>query len=233
MHYRTFRYAFPDLNIDDFQIDKILGFNDTATRELISQTASEIFGQCAFFTDIRAEYRIYEDVSFLDSERSLKINDHIFNIRKIVFGQMKGSGSVAVFLCTAGKEIGTRSRRLMQEGDLLKGYIYDVIGSAIVEAAAARMQEFLKNEMILAGKKITNRYSPGYCGWDVAEQHKLFSLLPGNFCGISLTGSALMDPVKSVSGFIGIGTEVRFNPYPCELCDRVSCLYRKTNPGKE
>ncbi|MCK7538940.1 MAG: hypothetical protein MZV63_52410 [Marinilabiliales bacterium] len=47
---------------------------------------------------------------------------------------------------------------------------------------------------------ITNRFSPGYCGWDVAEQHKLFSFFKDNFCGITLTESALMNPVKSVSG---------------------------------
>jgi hypothetical protein len=232
MHYRTFRYSFAELNINAFQVEKILGYNDQETREMISRTASEIFGECAFISDARAEYRIYDNIGLLDSERSLKINEHIFNIRKIVFGQMKRTESVAAFLCTAGREIGNRSRRLMKEGDLLKGYIYDVIGNAIVEATADRMQEVLKNELRLAGKKITNRFSPGYCGWDVAEQHKLFSLLPDNFCGIRLTESALMDPVKSVSGFIGIGTEVKFNPYPCELCDRVSCLYRKTNPGK-
>jgi hypothetical protein len=51
--------------------------------------------------------------------------------------------------------------------------------------------------------------------------------MPDNFCGIRLTPSALMDPVKSVSGFIGIGNDVRFNPYTCNLCDMKDCIYRK------
>ena len=115
----------------------------------------------------------------------------------------------------------------MKEGDLLKSYVYDVVGSEIVEAAADLMQDELEKAMAVGGRKITNRFSPGYCGWDVVEQHKLFRLIPGNFCGIRLTPSALMDPVKSVSGFIGIGENVKRLPYTCSFCDMKDCLYRK------
>jgi hypothetical protein len=83
-----------------------------------------------------------------------------------------------------------------------------------------------------SGMKITNRYSPGYCGWDVSEQHKLFRLIPDNFCGIRLTESALMDPVKSNSGIIGIGESVKMNPYTCSLCDLKECAYRKVREKK-
>jgi len=36
-----------------------------------------------------------------------------------------------------------------------------------------------------------------------------------------------MDPEKSVSGIIGIGENVRFNPYTCGMCDMKDCIYRK------
>ncbi|MDQ1332451.1 MAG: hypothetical protein QG576_485, partial [Bacteroidota bacterium] len=132
---------------------------------------------------------------------------------------IREAGSMAIFLCTAGKEPGVRSSKSMKEGDLLRGYVYDTVGSELVEAAADLMQYDLENEMIKSGKKITNRFSPGYCGWDVAEQKKLFQLVQDNYCGIRLTSSSLMDPVKSVSGIIGIGENVDRNPYTCSLCD--------------
>jgi hypothetical protein len=115
----------------------------------------------------------------------------------------------------------------MQEKDFLKGYIYDIIGSEIVEAAADLMQSDMEKNLIKSDLKITNRYSPGYCGWNVAEQHKLFHLIPENYCGIRLTDSALMDPVKSISGFIGIGKEVKNNPYTCRMCSHDDCVYRR------
>jgi hypothetical protein len=114
----------------------------------------------------------------------------------------------------------------VNDGDLLTGYVYDVIGSEIVETAADLMQADLASEMAKLGLKITNRYSPGYCKWDVEEQHKIFRFMPYNYCGIRLTPSALMDPVKSVSGFIGIGRDVRYNRYTCNLCDMKDCIYR-------
>lgn len=115
----------------------------------------------------------------------------------------------------------------MLEKDFLKGYIYDVAGSEIVEAAADIMTEKLKEEMQRKGMLITNRFSPGYCGWNVSEQHKIFQLVPDNFCGIQLLESALMVPIKSISGIIGIGRNVRFLPYTCSKCDYKNCTYRK------
>jgi hypothetical protein len=230
MEKQTFRFDFRELNLNTFQIKKVLGYNDSETDEMVNAAASEIYDECASISDIKAEYWVFDQVLFLRTGESVQIEDQIFNIGRIVYGQLKKTESVAVFLCTAGEEICIRSRKLMKEGDLLRGYIYDVVGSEIVAAAACSMQEHLKNEMGRLGKKITNRYSPGYCGWDVAEQHKLFRLVPDNFCGIRLTGSALMDPVKSISGFIGIGGKVKFNPYTCSFCDNVGCLYRNSDP---
>jgi cobalamin-dependent methionine synthase I len=66
----------------------------------------------------------------------------------------------------------------------------------------------------------------------VAEQHKLFQLMPDNYCGIRLNTSALMDPEKSISGFIGIGEHVRYNQYTCGLCEMDNCIYRKTKNNK-
>ncbi|MHB8579979.1 MAG: vitamin B12 dependent-methionine synthase activation domain-containing protein [Ignavibacteriaceae bacterium] len=80
--------------------------------------------------------------------------------------------------------------------------------------------------MLKRGMKITNRYSPGYCNWNVSEQHLFFSLLPQNFCGITLTESSLMLPVKSISGIIGIGSNVKYSKYFCDKCGVKDCTYR-------
>ena len=137
----------------------------------------------------------------------------------------------SVFLCTIGHEIPNRSAQFMKEGNLLKGYICDIVGSLAVEAAMELIQEQLKIKMLHSGLKITNRYSPGYCGWDISEQRNLFALLPDKFCGVELTNTCLMVPVKSVSGIIGIGTNMKSNPYACGLCDLENCLYKKQTIG--
>lgn len=232
MEGKTFQFNFNDLNITVSQVENVIGFNEGDDREFVRNQIEEILEECRGFSKIKAEYRVFNNIHFDNTDKSVSVDDVIFNIKKIIFTQIKKSDSAIMFLCTAGEEIGKRSRQAMHERDFLRGYIYDVAGSEIVEAAADLMQEEMKRSAESDGKKITNRYSPGYCGWDVAEQHKLFKLFKDNYCGIRLTPSALMDPEKSVSGIIGLGENVKLNPYTCRLCEMKNCLYRKFQEAK-
>ena len=110
---------------------------------------------------------------------------------------------------------------------MVRIFITNSIGSIIAEKAADAMEEALQAFIDKTGWKHTNRFSPGYCGWHVSEQQRLFSLFPtANPCGIRLTDSSLMIPIKSVSGIIGIGKNVRHLDYSCGLCDYSKC-YKK------
>lgn len=227
MQTSTFRFSFSDLKISVAQIERFMGYMEGESHEPVAELTGKLLKEAESVCSIFAEYRIYPVEKLYDAEKSIGISGLVFNVKKIVYSQIKKADSVAIFLCTAGSEIGILSRTAMKDGDLLTGYIYDAIGSEVVESAVDLMQENLLQGMISAGKKITNRYSPGYCGWDVAEQKKLFQLLPSNFCGVKLNDSALMNPEKSVSGFIGIGENVKFNHYTCRLCDMKDCINRK------
>ena len=227
-----FLISFKDLNLNILQIEEILGYKEGDDRTFVTELIKEILAEAEAVCNIKAQYIIYQDIEFRIADKSLTVNGINFQIGQIVFGQVKKSESVAVFLCTAGEEIGKISRKAMYEGDPLRAYIYDIVGSMIAEAASDLMQCELEKAVSTLSSKITNRYSPGYCGWNVVEQHKLFQFIPENFCGIRLTESALMDPVKSVSGIIGIGEKVKFNPYTCKMCDMKDCIYRKVRERK-
>jgi hypothetical protein len=224
---KTFQFDFRDLRLTVDQIEMVMGYSEEESRETVQEIVSKVLAEADTICNIRAEYRIFDRVIFNDSYRTVEISGITFNVGKIIFGQIRKSESAALFLCTAGDEIGIRSRNAMKNGDLLEGYIYDVIGSEVVETAADLMQNDMEEGLHKSGMRITNRFSPGYCGWDVAEQHKLFRLLPYNFCGIRLTPSALMAPVKSVSGIIGTGAKVKRQAYTCNLCDMKDCIYRR------
>ncbi len=203
-----------------------MGYSPGSAPEPLTDLIAEVSDELMPLGDVKAEYLIFNRLASDPDSKSIEIEGVVFCVKPVIFSQIKKAGGAALFICTAGAEIGLRSRASMKEGDLLRGYVYDVIGSEVVENAADRMQEELRLEVAADGLKITNRFSPGYCGWDVAEQHKLFSFFPENYCGITLTESALMNPVKSVSGLIGIGREVRYAPYQCHLCDDKNCIYR-------
>jgi hypothetical protein len=227
MIYKTFQFDFQDLKLTASQIEKVLGYTDKKPEVLFSDLIGKSLDKAEELCIIKAEYMIFDNVIFNDIDKTVSVNSLTFDIKKIVYGQLKKAESAVLFLCTAGEEIGKISRKAMKSGDLLEGYIYDVVGSEIVESAADLMQNHLEKAMASEGRKITNRFSPGYCGWDVTEQHKLFQLMPDNYCGIRLTTSALMVPEKSISGMIGIGKNVKHLPYACSICDMKDCIYRK------
>ena len=221
----TFQFLFRELAISRLQIERVMGYEPDTIPEPFPEIIDEVLSVAADYCNIQGGYHLYTDISF-DSDLSfLSIGQVTFDIHKIIFRQIKHAEQIGMFVCTAGPKLGEWSSRLMADGDMIKGYIVDVIGSEVVEKAMDKIQETLANQMIEDGLAITNRYSPGYCSWSVSEQHKLFSLLPQNFCGVTLSETALMYPIKSISGIIGIGKNVRLNPYTCQICDMQNCLY--------
>jgi cobalamin-dependent methionine synthase I len=115
----------------------------------------------------------------------------------------------------------------MSEGEMIEGYIYDVIGSEWVEAAMDKIQETLKNNFNSRELKLTNRFSPGYCTWNIKDQKNIFKLFPDGFCNVTLSASCLMNPVKSISGIIGYGKEIATAVYPCSICSEKECLHKR------
>lgn len=150
-----------------------------------------------------------------------------FSIGQIIERQLRGSEAYALFICTAGTEYEEYLKRLKEDGDMVRVFIADALGSVIAEKTADCMEKTLQENIEKLGWHHTNRFSPGYCGWHVSQQQLLFPLFNGETCGVSLTESSLMMPIKSVSGIIGLGTEVRHLDYTCGLCDFKDCFRRR------
>ncbi len=227
MVYKTFQFEFRQLGITMSQVQNDMGYREEAPDSSVTDLISDVLKDCETLNNIKAEYRIFREITFDSELKRIRIERTDFDINKTVFAQLRKSESIAIFLSTAGEDTAARGREAANEGDLLRGFIYDVIGSEIVEAAGELMHNDLDNRMASEGMVTTNRFNPGYCGWNVTEQHKLFSLMADNYCGIRLTESALMDPVKSGSGFIGIGKNVKRVPFTCSFCDMKNCFYRR------
>ena len=150
-----------------------------------------------------------------------------FDMGKIILRQLRGSEAYALFICTAGVAYETYQQRLKEQGDMVRVFIADALGSVIAEKCADQMEIALQASIDKLGWHHTNRFSPGYCGWHVSQQQLLFPLFQGHTCGVTLTDSSLMVPIKSVSGIIGLGASVRKLDYTCGLCDFKQCYKRK------
>lgn len=147
--------------------------------------------------------------------------------RPQVCGYLRDSELAALFLCTAGFYFTEESRACNERDEILEAYIVDAMGSCSVENAMDRIQESLSREMEARGLHISNRYSPGYCNWPLADQKNLFALMEGQPTPVTLSESCLMAPIKSVSGIIGIGEKVKKREYGCAICNNGNCIYRR------
>ncbi|HTX66090.1 MAG TPA: vitamin B12 dependent-methionine synthase activation domain-containing protein [Opitutaceae bacterium] len=141
---------------------------------------------------------------------------------------LHGATRVAVFVATAGGAITRRADERCRAGDAFAGWVLDAIGSWAAEAAAeallARLDPHLQPD---EGRTLP--YSPGYCGMELAEQRKLFRLMRADAAGVALLPSLLMEPLKSVSGLVGLGPRalVRTDLTPCDRCPLVGCHMRR------
>ena len=132
-------------------------------------------------------------------------------------------------ICTVGAAIEERVRRLWDERELPLAVMLDSVGSVAVESLAEYANDLLCEAAIPAGVKVTNRISPGYAGWDTAEQAALFCLCPGGPIGVALNESCVMTPGKSISFLVGVGPEARVDHYftQCRRCWMRDCAYRR------
>ena len=223
---REISYLYSELTIDIKYLSTMLGFPDGDLPEPFGEYVVQAIQEAEFLCDIRGAFRFSGNCEFSANNSHILVEGLEFGIGKTVDKELRNATSIAFFICTAGEGISRRSQVLLSGDDPVLGYVFDLLGSMIVESATDLLQAEIQRMALSEGLLITNRYSPGYCNWSVADQHKLFSLFPVNCCGINLTDSALMHPIKSVSGIIGLGANVVFREYTCNLCSQVECFHR-------
>lgn len=221
-----FSYSFNELAVNQDEIAAMLGYPAGNLPEPFGEYLAEAMQKAETLTDIRGAIYQTNNISFSEGKDKISVDGVEFTTGKTVAKELRKSESVVLFICTAGSEISELAQDLLLGDDPVLGYVYNVLGSLIVEATADTIQQEIRRLAAISGALITNRYSPGYCQWSVADQHKLFSFFPENCCGISLTSSALMHPIKSVSGIIGMGKDVKYRGYTCNLCNLTDCFYR-------
>lgn len=207
--------TFEQLGIALADVYEQMGYRDAVPDEQTAAETERLLAEVAAFLRPRFLYTVVSQLP-------------VFQWGRIIDRQLQGSEAYALFLATSGKEYEAFQQRLLKEGDMVRVFVADSLGSVIAEKTADCMEEALQQSIDKLGWHRTNRFSPGYCGWHVSQQQLLFPLFGEKEpCGIRLTDSSLMVPIKSVSGIIGLGKSVRYQPYTCGLCDFKNCYKRR------
>jgi hypothetical protein len=150
---------------------------------------------------------------------------------KIIYPQ---SDHLELFAVTMGSGISEKIAELFNCNDFAIGSMLDSVASLAADKSVMLLEKHITKK--LTKKKITNNssmvlsYSPGYCGWHISAQKKLFLYLHPEQIGISLNESYLMTPLKSVTGVLINGNKNIHNYENsfsfCYNCQVQSCLER-------
>ena len=116
---------------------------------------------------------------------------------------------LSLFTVTVGEPVCAEISRLFRNQEFALAAMLDSTASAGVELIAQHMEDTERDRLKGVGKfhasKGIMRFSPGYCGWHISAQKKLFEYLGPDAVGMSLNGSFLMQPIKSISGVLVSG----------------------------
>lgn len=219
-----FAFSFHDLviTLDDM---KSISPEETQGLDDFLDVFDEVLQEGPSFIHSKGGFVVLDQFECLDTE--IRIGETTFHTGSIIAKQFRQASKIVVFACTAGPGIREKYDQFRTEGDYLKAFFVDTLGTVAVEKAMDKIHHSILLRFEAEGLHGTNRYSPGYCGWSVNEQHALWKFLPSAYCGITLTDSALMLPIKSVSGIIGLGPHARKSPYSCSICKLDNCIYRR------
>jgi hypothetical protein len=158
------------------------------------------------------------------------------NEEKAPLGEIiKKANELALFAVTLGSRITDEIDELFKTNEFALGSMLDSVASAATDKAADIVEnnflDYLSGKSQIGSSKAILRFSPGYCGWHMSGQKKLFAFLCPEEIGIELLESFLMTPLKSISGVMVFGEKEIFdfeNTYAfCSDCKSRSCLGRK------
>ena len=221
--YSNYELSWQDLEIQSSDIADSIGY---PSQEVPARIANEIEKLWVDYRELIEPRVLVRSLPAQITADSLLCADIRFAIGRKIASQVAGLSEVALFVCTIGDKLEQAATRLTASGELMNGFVLDTIGSLAAERLAEQLQCRIETTVGGLGQTITTRFSPGYCDWHVSAQRQLFDLLGGTPCGVILSQSAMMKPLKSISGFVGIGSGLH-KGYACETCEyQTKCLYR-------
>jgi len=138
---------------------------------------------------------------------------------------------------SAGRECEERAQQLWREGKPDEYFFMEMYGSAVVEHLITVASGHLCGWADQRGMAALPHYSPGYSGWDIADQIELWKLIrpktgrgiPGD---LHVLDTGMLRPKKSLLAVFGLTRhldKVRnlASLIPCENCSLPGCQYRR------
>lgn len=224
---KEYKINFRELNLDAQRVIKFLDFIVEYPMVDIHSIVPGVLSEIEDLADIHGGYVIFGDLMLCRAPYCMKIHGVTFAVGEKVFMPMRRSTMAAVYICSAGKEIAQWLQAISKKGDLPQIRLSEILTTIMLETAMDQIQHDLMRDASYRHLRITNRFSPGYCNWDIEDKKKVLSMIPDGFCNMRLNGNGITSSANYVSGIIGIGRDVESLALKCDHCSTPHCLISK------
>ncbi len=145
--------------------------------------------------------------------------------------------SVVLVAVSAGRECEEYAQQLWRESKPDEYFFMEMFGSGVVEHLVTVASGRICGWADQHGAAALPHYSPGYSGWDISDQIKLWNLLRqyGAPCfdgKLDVLETGMLRPKKSLLAVMGITRHLEkarslTRLIPCEACALSDCQYRR------
>jgi len=227
----------PNLDVQESEYFRLLGY---PPRHVPEGRARELADRARLWYTANGRpwifARLIEGLE-LESGR-LRLHEAEFSSKQL-YARLAAAGTHAAVIAavSAGPECEAEARRHWQAGEPDEYFFLEMYGSAVVEylvtAAGGRICAWAESRAMT----VLPHYSPGYSGWDIADQIKLWHLIRGDRTrplpgDLEVMSTGMLRPKKSLLALFGLTRQIEKarslrNLVPCETCFLPGCQYRR------
>ncbi len=227
----------PDSNVQESEYKRLLGFPGHYVMEGRSRELADATRQWYAQNGRPWIYARQIEGLELAGER-LHVNGTVFSSQQLHDNFNAAQvHSAMLAVVSAGRECEEKANEFWRDGKPDEYFFMEMYGSAVVEhlvtVASGRICGWADHQSMVA----LPHYSPGYSGWDVADQPKLWELIrqrkgrdfPGE---LHVMDTGMLRPKKSLLAIFGVTRHLdKVRAFaklvPCENCSLPGCQYRR------
>lgn len=142
-----------------------------------------------------------------------------------------GQATHLVFgVCTLGEKLQQQMRISFDEKKQLQAVLLDEIGTLLLYKLCEHFEELMCQQAKTMQLQASGAFNPGDEGFDISLQGRVLDLAGGRDIGVTLQGSGILVPHKSLTAVIGLGRRMPVNTR-AERCAR--CHSRERCPHRQ
>jgi hypothetical protein len=226
----------PKVDVLEAEYRRLLGY---PAHHSPGARADELAGWArGWFAEHGRPWVFLREVPVQVSADRLLVDGTVFGSRQLQAHLREAGAERAMLVAvSAGGGCEAHASQLWQESKPDEYFFLEMFGSAVVEnlvtSLSARICELAESEGLMA----ISHYSPGYTGWDIADQNRLYELITRGRTqlfpeSLEVMSSGMLRPKKSLLAVVGLTARngralASSHLVPCEGCAYSPCQYRR------